>query len=131
MVRQQLTIFIIRQLKPPYPINPLDTRVFVYILVYIGYLLERSGKMIAEQLKQWIGVELWKLPEWHSRTEIAKLIGASKSPTLLSCLEQAVREGVLERVRTNDSHNRPVIKYRITDEYREGQLEEAQRYGNR
>jgi len=87
--------------------------------------------MIAEQLKQWIGIELWHLPEWRSRSEIAKAIGATKSPTLLACLEKAVEEGVLERVRVNDSHNRPVIKYRIVDEYREQQLEEAQQYGNR
>lgn len=81
--------------------------------------------MVRQQLAQWIGMELWRLPEWHSRKEIAEKIGASKSPTLLKSLEEAVAAGVLQTYRTTDDHNRPVIKYKITDDYRERQLEEA------
>jgi len=87
--------------------------------------------MVAEQLKQWIGIEVWRLPEWRTRAQISKEIGATKSPTLIAALAEAVEAGVLESVKTIDDHNRPVIKYRITDEYREQQLGEAQQYGNR
>lgn len=87
--------------------------------------------MVREQLIQWVGVELWKLPEWYTRREIANKIGASKSPTLLKELSQAVEEGVFQTWKTKDSHNRPVIKYKITDNYREMMLEEAENYGRR
>jgi len=87
--------------------------------------------MVRQQLAQWIGVELWHLPEWYSRKEIAERIGASKSPTLLNALSEAVENGVLQTFKTLDDHNRPVIKYKITDDYRERQLEEAKEYGSR
>lgn len=87
--------------------------------------------MVNQKLKTWVGIELWKLPNWYSRKEIAQKIGASKSPTLLKVLASAVEEGVLETWKTMDDHNRPIIKYRITDEYREQQLEEARNYGRR
>lgn len=85
--------------------------------------------MVRQQLMQWIGIELWHLPEWYSRREIAQKIGASKSPTLLKELTLFVESGVLEQHLFKDDHNRPVIKYKITDQYREDQLEEAERYG--
>jgi len=85
--------------------------------------------MVRQQLAQWIGIELWHLPEWYTRKEIAEKIGASKSPTLLNALSEAVENGVLMSVKTTDDHNRPVIKYKIADDYRERQLEEAKAYG--
>lgn len=87
--------------------------------------------MVRQQLMQWIGIELWKLPQWYTRKEIAEQIGASKSPTLLKALDEVVREEVLKVCRTFDDHNRPVIKYKITDDYRERQLEEAKGHAQR
>lgn len=84
--------------------------------------------MVKQQLAQWIGIELWHLPEWYTRREIGEKIGASKSPTLINALKEAVEAGVLEWYKTIDEHNRPVIKYRITNEYREQQLEEAKNH---
>lgn len=81
--------------------------------------------MVIQQLAQWIGIELWHLPEWYTRAEIAEKIGASKSPTLLKALAQAVEAGVLIQSRGLDDHNRPVIRYKISDDYREEQLEGA------
>jgi len=87
--------------------------------------------MIWQQLVQWIGVELWRLPQWYTRAEIALYIGCHKSPSLISALERAVDEGMMESIRTTDHKMRDVIKYRISDEYRERQFEGAKNYGNR
>jgi len=83
--------------------------------------------MIRDQLHMWIGIELWHLPEWYSRSQIAKAIGATKSPSLLRALEFYVANGTLQSARFVDEHNRPVIKYRITDDYREMQFEGAKK----
>jgi len=75
--------------------------------------------MVRDQLKTWISMEVWSLPEWYSRLEIARLIGASKSPSLLKALQEKVDDGTLETFRGVDPNGRPVIKYRITEDYRE------------
>jgi len=81
--------------------------------------------VVREHLMQWIGMELWKLPEWYSRTEIAKHIGVTKSPTLIKELALCEENGVITSRLFIDDHNRKVIKYKITDQYREDQLEKA------
>lgn len=80
--------------------------------------------MIRQHLLQWIGMELWRLPEWYSRTEIAKNIGVTKSPTLIKELALFEESGILTSHKFFDDHNRPVIKYKIRDQYREDQLQE-------
>lgn len=81
--------------------------------------------MIKQQLIQWIGIELWHLPEWYTRSEIAKCVGCTKSPTLLKALRELVEQGVLIQSRGLDAKNRPVIKYKILVDYREEQIEGA------
>jgi len=85
--------------------------------------------MVKEQIVQWIGMEVWKLPEWYSRADIARLSNVSKSPTLIKVLSDLVGEGVLLSARFSDNHNRPVIRYKISNEYREDQFEGAKNYG--
>lgn len=85
--------------------------------------------MVREQVIQWIGVEVWSLPEWYSRADIAKAAGVSKSPTLIKVLTDLVCEDVLVSARFLDSHNRPIIRYKISDDYRESQFEGAKSYG--
>lgn len=84
--------------------------------------------MVRDNLVQWVGMELWKLPEWYTRKEIANAIGYKKSPSIIWALEAAVKEGVLEQRRARDGHGRPVILYRITSEYRETMIEEAKTF---
>jgi len=84
--------------------------------------------MVRDNLVQWVGMELWKLPEWYGRTDIALAIGVAKSPTLIRELSLAVEDGVLESRLARDSHGRVVILYRITSQYRETMIEEAKTF---
>lgn len=85
--------------------------------------------MIRDNLLMWIGMELWHLPEWRSRKEIAQAIGCSKSPSIIWALDEAVKSNILEQRMFRTDNARPVIKYRIADEYRERQIEEAKNHG--
>jgi DNA-binding PadR family transcriptional regulator len=95
-------------------------------LIYTGYIGDVF--MVRDNLVQWVGMELWKFPEWYTRKEIANAIGCKKSPSVIWALEAAVKEGVLEQRRARDSHGRLVILYRITSEYRETMIEEARNF---
>jgi len=85
--------------------------------------------MIKDRLMTWVGVELWHLPEWYSRAEIAQKCGCSKSPSLLKELRGLVEEQVLVSRLDTDGRNRPVILYKISEGYRALQLEDAKHYG--
>jgi len=87
--------------------------------------------MVWDSLVQWIGVELWHLPYWFTRLEIARDIGVRKSPSLIAALKRATEEGMLVSITGKDDAGRRVIMYRICDEYRESQLEGAKNYGKR
>ncbi len=82
--------------------------------------------LIFDQLQAWISVNLWHLPEWYTRQEMAREIGCTKSPSLINALNTCVVAGQLESQRSIDDHNRPIIKYRIDTEYRESVFEELQ-----
>lgn len=84
--------------------------------------------MIRDNLDQWISLELWHLPEWYSRREIAKLIGCSKSPSLLNVLGEAVKEGKLEQAKRRDKYNRMTILYRISSAFREAVFSEIEKH---
>jgi len=85
--------------------------------------------MLKDDLQQWLGIEVWKIPEWYTRTEIARACGCSKSPTLLWELEKLVQAGSLVMEVDYDDHGRYIIKYKIAENYRQLTLDEAKRYG--
>jgi len=85
--------------------------------------------MLKDNLQQWLGVEVWKIPEWYTRAEIAAGCGCYKSPSLLKELQTLVEQGSLVSKLDFDEKKRPVIKYKIAENYRQMTLEQAKRYG--
>jgi len=85
--------------------------------------------MLKDNLQSWLGIEVWKIPEWYTRAEIAKGCGCSKSPSLLLELEKLVKGGALVKKIDYDDHRRYVIKYKIAENYRQMKLDKAKRYG--
>jgi len=85
--------------------------------------------MLKDNLQQWLGIEVWKIPEWYTRAEIAQACGCAKSPSLLKELQVLVAQGTLVSKFDVDEKKRPVIKYKISESYRQMALHVAKHYG--
>lgn len=79
-------------------------------------------KRLVAALKSMAG----ELPFWYSRSEFARVLRVSKSPTLIKYLEQFVEEGWLDRRVVLNDRGLNQVEYCISEAYRTQEMEQKE-----